>query len=101
MTRRTGVPIEPSVQTELLDSVSELEGVIGGVVPGAGGYDAIAILIRDDPTVIARLREHVANWTSTVEDDFGGKIGNVRLLGVQHGSEGVKNEILEQYAGWI
>jgi phosphomevalonate kinase len=101
MTRRTGVPIEPSVQTELLDSISELEGVIGGVVPGAGGYDAIAILIRDDPTVVSRLREHLASWTSTVEDDFGGKIGNVRLLGVQHGSEGAKNEMLEQYAGWV
>ncbi|CAG7935337.1 unnamed protein product [Penicillium nalgiovense] len=101
LTRRTGVPIEPSVQTELLDSVSEIEGVIGGVVPGAGGYDAIALLIRDDPTVIARLRDHLANWTSTIEDDFGGKIGNVRLLGVQHGSEGAKNEMLEQYAGWV
>lgn len=101
LTRRTGVPIEPSVQSELLDSVSEIEGVIGGVVPGAGGYDAIALLIRDDPTVIARLRDHLANWTSTIEDDFGGKIGNVRLLGVQHGSEGAKNEMLEQYAGWV
>lgn len=101
LTRRTGVPIEPSVQTELLDSVSEIEGVIGGVVPGAGGYDAIALLIQDDPTVIVRLRDHLANWTSTIEDDFGGKIGNVRLLGVQHGSEGAKNEMLEQYAGWV
>ncbi|KAG0157734.1 hypothetical protein PDIDSM_4919 [Penicillium digitatum] len=101
LTRRTGVPIEPSVQTELLDSVSEVEGVIGGVVPGAGGYDAIALLIQDDPAVIARLKDHLANWTSRIEDAFGGQIGNVRLLGVQHGSEGAKNEMLEQYAGWV
>lgn len=101
MTRRTGVPIEPSVQTELLDSASEIDGVIGGVVPGAGGYDAIVLLIRDDPAVIDRLNERFANYESAVEDDFGGKIGQVRLLGVRHGSEGVKNEPLEQYAGWI
>lgn len=101
MTRRTGVPIEPSVQTELLDRLSGIDGVIGGVVPGAGGYDAIVLLIRDDPTVIARLNEQFAGYESAVEDDFGGKIGNVRLLGVRHGSEGVKNEVLEQYAGWV
>ena len=101
MTCHTGVPIEPSVQTELLDRVSEIDGVIGGVVPGAGGYDAIALLIRDDPTVIARLTERFVDYESSIEDDFGGKIGNVRLLGVRHGSEGVKNEVLEQYAGWV
>ncbi|KAJ5339480.1 hypothetical protein N7452_006208 [Penicillium brevicompactum] len=101
MTQQTGVPIEPSVQTELLDSVTEIEGVIGGVVPGAGGYDAIAVLIQDDPAVVARLTKHFKNWTSTVEDNFGGKIDNVRLLGVAHGSEGAKNERLDQYAGWI
>ncbi|KAJ5741379.1 Phosphomevalonate kinase eukaryotic [Penicillium manginii] len=101
MTRRTDVPIEPSVQTELLDRVTAIDGVIGGVVPGAGGYDAIALLIRDDPTVISRLNELFENYQSAVEDDFGGKIGNVRLLGVRHGSEGVKNEVLEQYAGWV
>ncbi|KAJ5653792.1 hypothetical protein N7490_000795 [Penicillium lividum] len=101
MTRRTGVPIEPSVQTELLDRLTEINGVIGGVVPGAGGYDAIVLLIRDDPAVITRLNEQFTNYESAVEDDFGGKIGNVRLLGVRHGSEGVKNEVLEQYAGWV
>ncbi|KAJ6119918.1 hypothetical protein N7523_004198 [Penicillium sp. IBT 18751x] len=101
MTRRTGVPIEPSVQTELLDNLSEIEGVIGGVVPGAGGYDAIVLLIRDDPAVITRLNERFTNYKSAVEDDFGGKIGNVRLLGVRHGSEGLRNEVLEQYAAWI
>ncbi|KAJ5719224.1 Phosphomevalonate kinase eukaryotic [Penicillium malachiteum] len=101
MTRRTDVPIEPKVQTELLDRLTEVEGVIGGVVPGAGGYDAIVLLIQDDPAVITRLNEQFANYESAVEDDFGGKIGNVRLLGVRHGSEGVKNEVLEQYAGWV
>ncbi|KLJ08427.1 phosphomevalonate kinase [Blastomyces silverae] len=75
MTQKSGVPIEPRVQTELLDRLSaEVEGVIGGVVPGAGG---------------------------SVEDDFGGKIERVRLLGVAHGSEGLRNEIPAQYSGWM
>lgn len=101
MTRKSGVPIEPRVQTELLDTVSEVEGVIGGVVPGAGGYDAVVLLIRDDTEVINRLNTLFGTWRSTVEDDFGGKIEKVRLLGVKHGSDGVKNELLEQYAGWL
>jgi phosphomevalonate kinase len=101
MTQKTDVPIEPRVQTELLDALSELEGVIGGVVPGAGGYDAIALLIQDGPEVINRLNSFFETWESKVEDDFGGKIGTVRLLGVRHGSEGVKNEMLDQYAGWV
>ncbi|KAF7718556.1 Phosphomevalonate kinase [Penicillium ucsense] len=101
MTRQTEVPIEPRVQTELLDSLTEIDGVIGGVVPGAGGYDAIVLLIRDDPSVVTRINERLATYESAVEDDFGGKIGKVRLLGVRHGSEGVMNEELKQYAGWV
>lgn len=101
MTRKTQVPIEPAVQTELLDAASEIEGVIGGVVPGAGGYDAIVLLIRDDPMVIKQLNDLFAGWKSDDEDDFGGKIGKVRLLGVRHGSEGVRNEMLYQYVGWV
>lgn len=43
------VPIEPDSQTSLLDAcVSECMGVIGGGVPGAGGYDAIWVLVLDD-----------------------------------------------------
>lgn len=101
MTRKSEVPIEPAVQTELLDAASEVEGVVGGVVPGAGGYDAIVLLIRNDPAVIKQLNDLFANWKSDEEDDFGGKIGKVRLLGVRHGSDGVKNELIQQYIGWV
>jgi phosphomevalonate kinase len=101
MTQQTGVPIEPRVQTELLDTVSEVEGVIGGVVPGAGGYDAVVLLIRDDPEVVKRLNTLLATYKSKVEDDFGGKIEKVRMLEVRHGSEGVKHEPPQQYLGWI
>lgn len=101
MTRKSEVPIEPAVQTELLDAASEVEGVVGGVVPGAGGYDAVVLLIRNDPVVVKQLNDLFANWKSDEEDDFGGKIGKVRLLGVRHGSDGVKNELLQQYIGWV
>ncbi|KAG6880324.1 hypothetical protein C0992_011073 [Termitomyces sp. T32_za158] len=43
----SGVPIEPAEQTKLLNSCVSLAGVIGGGVPGAGGYDAIWLLVCD------------------------------------------------------
>lgn len=101
MTKKSRVPIEPAVQTELLEALSELDGVVGGVVPGAGGYDAIALLIRDDPAVVEAIRGLITDWKSSVEDDFGGKIGKVRLLGVGYGSEGLRNEVSMRYSGWI
>lgn len=46
MTTLSQVPIEPDSQTVLIDRcVRELPGVIGGVVPGAGGFDAIALVV--------------------------------------------------------
>ncbi|QKX59219.1 uncharacterized protein TRUGW13939_06351 [Talaromyces rugulosus] len=103
MTAKSEVPIEPRVQTELLDAVSQVEGVIGGVVPGAGGYDAVALLIKDDIDVVIRLRMLFEKYQSKVEDDFGGKIERVRMLGVRHGSEGVRNEYqnARRYATWV
>lgn len=102
MTEKSGVPIEPRVQTELLDRVSELDGVIGGVVPGAGGYDAVALLVRDEPRVYKQLEEFLSGYQSTVEDDFGGRIERVRMLGVRQGPEGVRVERdLERYVAWL
>lgn len=45
MTELTGLPIEPPVQTELLDACEKLPGVIGAGIPGAGGHDAIHVLV--------------------------------------------------------
>lgn len=42
-----GVPIEPPEQTKLLDTCVSQAGIIGGGVPGAGGYDAIWLLVCD------------------------------------------------------
>lgn len=47
MGKLSGVPIEPPEQTELLDACMSGAGVIGGGVPGAGGYDAIWLLVLD------------------------------------------------------
>ncbi|TFK26468.1 Phosphomevalonate kinase [Coprinopsis marcescibilis] len=43
----SGVPIEPPEQTRLLNSCVGQAGVIGGGVPGAGGYDAVWLLVCD------------------------------------------------------
>ncbi|KAJ9117552.1 hypothetical protein QFC22_004402 [Naganishia vaughanmartiniae] len=47
MGQANDVPIEPDEQTRLLDACLEIPGVIGGGVPGAGGYDAIYLLILE------------------------------------------------------
>jgi phosphomevalonate kinase len=46
------VPIEPPSQTTLLDACFALPGVVGGGVPGAGGFDAIFLLVIDDKVVV-------------------------------------------------
>jgi len=68
----SGVPIEPDEQTQLLDTCVTQAGVIGGGVPGAGGYDAIWLLVCDpessrlDRTPLDRI-EHV--WSTYKELD--------------------------------
>ncbi|PWW75786.1 Phosphomevalonate kinase [Tuber magnatum] len=58
-----GVPIEPEEQTKLLDAVSTgVPGVLGGVVPGAGGHDAVAFVIKDDEKTVTALKEFLAKW---------------------------------------
>ncbi|EPZ36391.1 hypothetical protein O9G_002892 [Rozella allomycis CSF55] len=42
------VPIEPDEQSERLDSILEIDGVLGAGVPGAGGYDAIFAIAMSD-----------------------------------------------------
>ncbi|KAI0344840.1 Phosphomevalonate kinase [Trametopsis cervina] len=51
-----GVPIEPPEQTELLDACVGVAGVIGGGVPGAGGYDAIWVLVFEPASCADRAQ---------------------------------------------
>ncbi|KAI8679753.1 Phosphomevalonate kinase [Fusarium keratoplasticum] len=88
------VPIEPESQTELIDGLSTVEGVYGGVVPGAGGFDAVALLMRDDEETKQRVEEFLKRWAQ----DKGTK---VKLLAVKGEMQGVRSESLDVYAGWV
>jgi phosphomevalonate kinase len=98
MSRQSGVPIEPPAQTDLLDACSKVEGVVGGVVPGAGGYDAIALLIEDREEVVEKLRELLSSWKVSGETD--GSMGKVSMLGVKQEMSGVRVEQGGEYAEW-
>ncbi|KAH7376687.1 phosphomevalonate kinase [Plectosphaerella cucumerina] len=94
MGEASGVPIEPESQTELLDALSGVEGVYGGVVPGAGGYDALAVLMDDDEGTKKRVEAFLEDWSEK-------KGGKVKLLGVKGEVEGVRREELGVYDGWL
>ncbi|KAF1984788.1 ERG8, Phosphomevalonate kinase [Aulographum hederae CBS 113979] len=94
MSRLSGVPIEPASQTKLLDACSNVPGVIGGVVPGAGGFDAVALLIEDDAKVIARLGDVLDGWNIQGQEGGGDgmDMGRVNVLGVREELEGIRVE---------
>lgn len=98
MSAKAGVPIEPKVQTDLLDACSELPGVIGGVVPGAGGFDAIALLVKDNEATVRRVHEFLNGYQVAAS---GTNIGRVRLLGVKQEMQGARREDVEPYLAWI
>ncbi|SCZ95139.1 BZ3500_MvSof-1268-A1-R1_Chr11-3g03631 [Microbotryum saponariae] len=68
MGERSKVPIEPAEQTKLLDAVSELPGVVGAGVPGAGGYDAIWVLALSPPSTntaphpLGKVQDTLIGW---------------------------------------
>ncbi|KAK6356270.1 phosphomevalonate kinase [Orbilia javanica] len=87
---QAAVEIEPPSQTQLLDAAEEqVEGVIGGVVPGAGGYDAVCFLYERKDGVEQKLREFLGNWK--VEN------GVVKALELGQEGEGVRVENVEGY----
>lgn len=98
MSDKSGVPIEPPAQTKLLDACEAVSGVIGGTVPGAGGYDAIALLIEDKEGTVAELKRLFEGWEFKGAVEGGGKVS---MLGVREEMEGVREEstaIYTQYA---
>lgn len=62
MGEAAGVPIEPEAQTALADATQALDGVIAAVVPGAGGYDALACLYVDKGDTKDRVGKLWAGW---------------------------------------
>ena len=97
MSEKSGVPIEPPAQTELLDACEAINGVVGGVVPGAGGYDAISLLIDDRDEVVKELEKVLGGWT--FKGEAGG--GKVSMLGVREEMEGVRAERWDDYKQWL
>jgi phosphomevalonate kinase len=91
MGERSGVPIEPKEQTELLDAVTEgVDGVAGGVVPGAGGYDAIVLLVKDDNRTLSAIETFLTKWSKE-------KGSNVKLLETRGELEGARKEDASKY----
>lgn len=95
MGSRSDVPIEPESQTELIDALSGVEGVYGGVVPGAGGFDAVSLLVKDDGETVARLERFLEEWSAKKKDS------KAKLLGVKGELEGVRVEKLREFDGWL
>lgn len=86
MGTKSGVPIEPVEQTELLDALTAgVEGVVGGVVPGAGGYDAVVLLVKDNVDTTNKINSFLEKWS--VE-----KKSNVKLLKTKGELEGARVE---------
>ena len=101
MSLKSGVPIEPLVQTRLIDACCEIPGVVGGVVPGAGGFDATALLVEDRDDVVDSLRTFVENYRVGADEGGGVSIGKVRLLGVKQEDQGVRREESGHYQKWL
>ncbi|KAL3241286.1 phosphomevalonate kinase [Nakaseomyces bracarensis] len=83
ITKESGAEIEPESQTHLLDACLKLNGVIGGVVPGAGGYDAISLITTQDIDI--------------KKEAVGEEFSSVTWLDLHQEDVGVKKEIPQQY----
>jgi phosphomevalonate kinase len=90
----SGVPIEPESQEVMLNELEKVEGVLGSVVPGAGGYDAAAVVMRDDRETEKRVRAFLRQWS--MQHDI-----QVRLMKVRGETEGVREEDVKDFKLWI
>lgn len=86
MTKLSGATIEPPQQSELLNACNSLPGCIGGMVPGAGGYDAICILV-----VASQLDKLVAAC------ELDSRFANVNWLDLEERSSGLVEEEVDGY----
>ncbi|KAK9379389.1 ribosomal protein S5 domain 2-type protein [Kockiozyma suomiensis] len=88
ITKGSGAQIEPEQQTRLLDACNELPGVFGGVVPGAGGYDAICLLVTEASV------DRVVNATNDI-------FANVKWLELREESVGLREEAFPTLAEYL
>jgi phosphomevalonate kinase len=89
----SGVPIEPESQEVMLDAVEKLDGVYGSVVPGAGGYDAAAVVMKDDAETEKKVRGFLREWSAQHEIQ-------VRLMMVKGETDGVRKEDVREFKPW-
>ena len=102
MSEKADVPIEPRSQTELLDSCSQLPGVIGGVVPGAGGYDALAFIVEDHVAAVASLEACLSQHRLQSSPDRGNLLTEyARILKTSEESQGIRIEAADTVESWI
>lgn len=101
MSEKTGVPIEPKVQTDLLDACTQLPGVVGGMVPGAGGFDAIVLVIENCSRTLNGLRSFLQNYEVDIEQGKRTSLGKVRVLEVEQEIEGIREEEYHIYGDWL
>lgn len=71
MTKETGAAIEPDSQSTLLNKCCKYKGVIGGVVPGAGGDDAIALLVISCAVDNVKTETEGVQWMELHEENEG------------------------------
>lgn len=100
MGEKSGVPIEPPQQTALLDYCTKIEGVVGGVVPGAGGFDAVVLLVENNEAVLDDLKRRLSEYKPEDNCAEGPKIGRVGTVDVREEMVGVKREDLALYKEW-
>lgn len=86
LTEATGAEIEPPEQTQLLNACLTIEGCLGGVVPGAGGYDAICLLITE---------ESIPSFIEKTKSDP--RFAAVSWLQLQEEAAGLRSEVPESY----
>ena len=97
MSANANVPIEPPSQTRLIDACHNLDGVYGGVVPGAGGFDAVVLIIEDREEVITRVKAKLMEFCNLGDE----QPAMVRIMNVRQESQGLRDEPLALYSGWI
>jgi len=95
MGKLSGVEIEPKQQTQLLDASVSMAGVIGGGVPGAGGFDAVWLLVcvpPEDTPGIPPLPRIERLWTTRFP-------GVAPLLAEESKAQGVALESFDTVPG--